>query len=90
MGRPYGLVITKDKNITISSYVDYGHPWRTCTGVSVPLYFNYNPNYSKFKSMNFDDMSRRKTLFIFRIILFILIGGKITIFKQAKKLLEIH
>ena len=26
-------MITKDKNITVSSYVDYGHPWRTCTGV---------------------------------------------------------
>jgi len=35
MGRPYGLVITKDKNITVSSYVDYGHPWRTCTGENI-------------------------------------------------------
>jgi len=35
MGRPYGLVITKDKNIVISSYVDYGHPWRTCTGDNI-------------------------------------------------------
>merc|ERR1712018_859585 len=35
MGRPYGLVITADKNITVSSYVDYGHPWRTCTGDNI-------------------------------------------------------
>ena len=31
-GRPYGLVVTPDKNVVIAANIDAGQPWRRCYG----------------------------------------------------------
>ena len=31
-GRPYALIVTPEKNVTISALVDGGQPWRTSVG----------------------------------------------------------
>ncbi|SOB92755.1 creatinase [Rhodobacter sp. JA431] len=31
-GRPYGLVVTKDRSVVISAGIDAGQPWRRCHG----------------------------------------------------------
>ena len=34
-GRPYGLVVTRDKSVTISAGIDAGQPWRRCHGDNI-------------------------------------------------------
>ena len=34
-GRPYGLVVTATKNVTISAGIDAGQPWRHCYGDNI-------------------------------------------------------
>ena len=34
-GRPYGLVVTKDQDVTISAGIDAGQPWRRCHGDNI-------------------------------------------------------
>ena len=34
-GRPYGLVVTKDRSVVISAGIDAGQPWRRCHGESL-------------------------------------------------------
>ena len=31
-GRPYGLVVTRDRSVVISAGIDAGQPWRRCHG----------------------------------------------------------
>ena len=34
-GRPYGLIVTPDKSITISAGIDAAQPWRRCHGDNI-------------------------------------------------------
>ena len=42
-GRPYGLIVTPDKSITISAGIDAAQPWRRCHGDNI-TYTDWNRN----------------------------------------------
>ena len=42
-GRPYALVVTAERSVTVSANIDYGQPWRRCYGDNI-VYTDWQRN----------------------------------------------